>query len=189
MALKKSRRPASKTSLVNRSIDLCKSCSTALRWRKATPKTPHVLKDYGFPVKIVGAEVATCGKCRSEHAAIGRSDRFQRAVIEQVLAKPGPLSGDEIFFLRKSLRLTGANFAGLVGVSREHVSHIEQGRAPYLGTSADRLARLMIAAKSDPSLAVLKKLIKSLDHDIGTRSRRSEAKHHKYSVDLGARRK
>lgn len=188
MARNPSRRAASTTCLVHRRIDRCESCSGPLRWRKSTASRPHVVKDFGFALELVGADVAACGKCRNEHAAVGRSDRFQKTVLEMILAKPGPLTADEILFLRKSLGMTGGDFAGLVGVSREHVSHIEQGHAPNLGTAADRLARLVIAARTDPSLSLLKRLLKSLDHNIGTRSGRTEIKQHKYRVNLAVRR-
>lgn len=188
MARTKSRRPASTTCLIPRRVEQCERCSGPLRWRTSTASRPHLLKDYGFPLELVGAAVAACSKCRSEHAAVGRSERFQRCILEQVLAKPGPLTADEILFLRKSLGMTGGDFAGLVGVSREHVSHIEQGHAPNLGTAADRLARLVIAARTDPSLVLLKKLLKSLDHNIGTRSHRVESRTHRYSVNVASRR-
>lgn len=188
MVRKKSRRAASTTRLIARRTDRCEECDGTLRWRTSTATRPHLLRDFGFPLQVVGLTVAACGKCRSEHAAIGNTDRFRRSILEQILLKPGPLSSDEIIFVRKTLGMTGGNFAGLVGVSREHVSHIEQGHAPNLGTAADRLARLMIAAKTDPSLKLMKRLLTSLDENIGTRARRREARHDGYSLNVNSRR-
>lgn len=187
MTRKKSRRNAPKTNIIARRTDRCEECGGALRWRTSTTSKPHSFSDYGFPLQVLGLATASCPKCRSTHAAIGNVERFRHQILEQILRKPGPLSAEEIVFLRKTLRMTGGKFAGLVGVSREHVSHIEQGHAPNLGTAADRLARLMIATKTDPSLKLLKRLLDTLDENIGTRSRRKAVRHTGYRVNLASR--
>ena len=188
MTRKKSRRGAPKTIITSRRTQRCDQCDATLRWHTSTAATPHSLPDYGFPLAVTGLSTASCSHCRAAHAAVGNLRRFHEAVVEQILKKPGALSADEIVFLRKQLRLTGGKFACLVGVSREHVSHIEQGHAPSLGTAADRLARLMIAAKTDPSLRLLKRVMASLGEEIGTRSRRKAVRHVGYRVALGSRR-
>jgi len=184
MTKKKSRRNVPKTTIHARRTDVCDHCDGSLRWRTSTTAKPHAFADYVFPLQVVGLATASCGRCRAQHAVIGNVDRFRSAILEQILKKQGPLSADEIVFLRKTLKLTGGNFAGLVGVSREHVSHIEQGHAPNLGTAADRLARLMIAAKIDPGLKLMKRLLDSLDEHIGTRSRRKIVRSTGYRINM-----
>jgi DNA-binding transcriptional regulator YiaG len=188
MIKKKPRRLVPTTVLLPRRVDRCPQCEGGLRWRISTSSRPHPFRDFGFPVDIVGLPVAACSRCRNQLAAAGNPERFRRAILEQILVKPGPLSCDEIHFLRKTLDMTGGIFAGLVGVSREHISHIEQGHAPNLGTAADRLARLMIAAKTDPSLQLMKRLLGNLDENVGTRSKRKTTRHRGYRVTLGTRR-
>jgi len=183
-----SKRNAPKTLLLPRRTDRCEECESPLRWRTSTWANPHVLPDYGFTLKVAGLPTAVCGSCRTAHAAVGDAQRFRASILEQILQRPGALTADEIIFLRKHLRLTGGKFANLVGVSREHVSHIEQGHAPSLGTAADRLARLIIAAKSDPSYKLMKRILTSLDEDIGTRSRRKPVRHSGYKVAVGSKR-
>jgi DNA-binding transcriptional regulator YiaG len=187
MTRKKSRRGAPKTALLAKRVDRCEECDSPLRWRAASSANPFAFPDYGFPLKASGIQAATCSGCGKVHAAVGNLQRFREAVLEQMLQRPGALSADEIIFLRKLLKLTGGKFASLVGVSREHVSHIEQGHAPSLGTAADRLARLMIAAKCDPSLKLLKRILTSLDEDIGTRSRRKNVRNPGYKVTVPKR--
>jgi DNA-binding transcriptional regulator YiaG len=182
MTRKKSRRGAPKTVLVAKRTDRCEECDSPLRWRVATSTKPFSFPDYGFPLKATGVSVATCGSCGTTHVAVGNVQRFRESILEQILKRPGALTADEIIFLRKLLKLTGGKFASLVGVSREHVSHIEQGHAPSLGTAADRLARLMIAAKCDSTMKLLKRILTNLDEDIGTRSRRRNVKHTGYKV-------
>jgi DNA-binding transcriptional regulator YiaG len=169
-------------------VDRCEECDSPLRWKTSTRAKPHDLPDYGFAVKVSGMATATCSRCRTAHAVVPNVARLRESIVEQVLARPGALSADEIVFMRKHLKMTGGKFASLVGVSREHISHIEQGHAPSLGTAADRLARMMIAAKTDPSLKLLKKLMAQLDEDIGTRSRRKMVRHGAYRVTLPSRR-
>src|SRR5438128_8473746 len=152
MTKKKSRRNAPNMVIVPRRTDRCEECEAALRWKTSTASKPYAFSDYGFPLQVSGLSTAACSKCGTVHAAMGNPEKFRASVLEEILKKPGPLTANEIVFLRKTLGLTGGRFAGLVGVSREHVSHIEQGHAPNLGTAADRLARLMIASKIDPSL-------------------------------------
>ena len=60
----------------------------------------------------------------------------------------------------------------------------EQQRDDY---SADRLARLMIASKIDPSLVFMKRLLNQLDENIGTRSRRKVVRHSGYRVNVAGR--
>lgn len=187
MTRNKLRHARPRTTFLSRRVDTCEKCDAPLRWRVSTAAKPHGLPDYGFRLDIVGLANATCTRCRTSHAIVTSPTKLRDAVMEQILLRPGPLSADEIRYLRKQLGLTGGIFAGLVGVSREHVSHIEQGHAPNLGTAADRLARLVIASRLDPSLGLLKRMLKSLDENIGTRSRRKEVRHRGYKVKVGAR--
>ena len=187
MTRKKSRRGAPKTVLIAKRVDRCEECDAPLRWRAATSAKPFAFPDFGFPLRASGVQVATCSKCGKVHVAVGNVQKFRESVLEQILQRPGALTADEIIFLRKLLKLTGGKFASLVGVSREHVSHIEQGHAPSLGTAADRLARLMIAAKCDPTFKLMKRILTSLDEDIGTRSRRKNVKHTGYKVAVSKR--
>jgi DNA-binding transcriptional regulator YiaG len=187
MAKKKSRRSAPTTVIIPKRTDRCEECGAALRWRSSTAAKPYSFNDFGFPLQVASLSTATCSRCGTIHAAIANPDRFRQSVLEEILKKPGPLTANEIVFLRKTLRLTGGKFAGLVGVSREHVSHIEQGHAPNLGTAADRLARLMVASKLDPTLTFMKRLLNQLDENIGTRSRRKTVRHAGYRVNVAGR--
>lgn len=166
----------------------CTECGRALRWKKSTNARPHEFPDFGFRVAAGGASTATCTGCRTAHACVGSPEGFRRSIVEQVLRKPGALAPMEIRFVRKQLGLTGGQFATLIGVSREHVSHIERGHAPNLGTAPDRLARMIVASRIDPSLRLLKGLLSTLDDEIGTRARRKALRHSGYRVSVPARR-
>lgn len=166
----------------------CARCGASLRWRKGSAKKAQEVPGIGFRVVASGVSTATCSACQTPHAAVGNVAAFRRNVVEGILRKPGALAPGEIRFVRKYLGLTGGQFALLIGVSREHVSHIERGHAPNLGTAPDRLVRLVVAARVDPSLKLLKGLLADLDAEIGTRSKRKAVRHAGYRVAASSRR-
>lgn len=168
--------------------EACSRCGTELRWRKGSAKKAQEVPGIGFRVVASGVSTATCSACQTAHAAVGNVAAFRRTVVEGILSKPGALAPGEIRFIRKHLGLTGGQFAMLIGVSREHVSHIERGHAPNLGTAPDRLVRLVVAARVDPSLKLLKGLLADLDAEIGTRSKRKAVRHSGYRVAASSRR-
>jgi DNA-binding transcriptional regulator YiaG len=163
----------------------CISCVRRLEWKRSTETKPHLINLYGFNVQLAGVPIGTCRRCKIVHLDV-REEQLKRTILATVLAKAGPLTASEIKFTRKTLGLTGGQFANRVGVSREHVSHIEQGHTSDLGTSADRLTRLVAAIALDPSLILLRQLFNGLDENIGTRYRRKAAKPVVYKVKLTA---
>jgi DNA-binding transcriptional regulator YiaG len=75
---------------------------------------------------------------------IPRIEKLHRAIAEALARKPAPLIGEEIRYLRKFMGMSSEDFAGYMGVSREHVSRWESG-AKVMSPTADRLLRLLIA--------------------------------------------
>ena len=189
MSIKQSRSSIPRTTITPKATSDCEHCGTKLRWKTSTKASPHRLPDYGFALDVHGVAVASCKSCRAAHAAIPSIDRFHRAVLEQILTKPTPLASPEIRFLRKALGLTGGELAERIGVSREHVSHTERGRTASLGPAADRLARILVAARIDPKMGLLKQLLGGLDERIGTRRSGRPARAKAYSVSLAAKRR
>jgi transcriptional regulator with XRE-family HTH domain len=66
------------------------------------------------------------------------------ALAKMVLTKRGLLTGDELRFLRKELRMPSKDFAGLVGVTPEQYSRLENGAT--VTPTVDRLVRLLYVA-------------------------------------------
>lgn len=67
-----------------------------------------------------------------------------RAVAMAIIGKRQRLLSSEIRFLRKQLGLSGIGLAMHLGTTPESVSRWEHGRT-RMGTTADRLLRLMVA--------------------------------------------
>jgi len=74
---------------------------------------------------------------------------LHRVIAKTLVRKAGPLTGNELRFLRKNAGFQAQKFAALVGVDPAHLSRVENGKAKKLGVPADRLARVVVTAASD----------------------------------------
>jgi transcriptional regulator with XRE-family HTH domain len=68
---------------------------------------------------------------------------LHNVIALDIVNQPGPLSGEEIRFLRKYAGFPAQKFASLLGVSPEHLSRVENGHAAKLGDPTDRLVRAL----------------------------------------------
>jgi putative transcriptional regulator len=98
----------------------------------------------GFPVLLMGLRVHRCPECGEVDAAIPNIEGLHRALADGVIRKRARLSPPETRFLRKYLGLSGVDFAERIGVDPATVSKWENG-SQAMGTTADRLLRLMVA--------------------------------------------
>ena len=70
-----------------------------------------------------------------------------QVIAEALILKPSQLTGKEIRFLRKYIGFTGEQFGKKLGLTKEHVSRIENGKYP-VGTQTDRLIRFLVISAS-----------------------------------------
>jgi putative zinc finger/helix-turn-helix YgiT family protein len=105
---------------------------------------PYKYDESGLPnVTLANIEIRRCGKCGEELPAIPRVAELHKAIARALARRHAKLSGAEVRFLRKYLGHSGADFATLIGVTRETVSRWENDKEPIGGTS-DRLLRLLV---------------------------------------------
>lgn len=105
---------------------------------------PYKYDESGLPnITLANIEIRRCGHCGEELPAIPRIAELHKAIARTVVEREAKLSGAEVRFLRKYLGHSGADFAALIGVSRETVSRWENDKEPIGGTS-DRLLRLLV---------------------------------------------
>jgi putative zinc finger/helix-turn-helix YgiT family protein len=71
-----------------------------------------------------------CAECDKEMALLPDPDYFTQWLTERIVTKESRLVGDEVFFLRKALGLTGAKLAERLGFQRVEVSRWENDRNP-----------------------------------------------------------
>jgi putative zinc finger/helix-turn-helix YgiT family protein len=111
-------------------------------------------------VVLVGVEVRRCHSCGNHELVLPRVTELHRTIAFALARKHSRLSGSEIRYLRKYLGWSGVDFARYIGVDPSTVSNWENDKDP-IGTSSDRLLRLMVAHGSpveDYSLDELTKI-------------------------------
>jgi putative zinc finger/helix-turn-helix YgiT family protein len=103
----------------------------------------------GLPgVTLMDVEVSRCPQCGEYEVAIAQIDDLHKAIARAVIRKTSRLDAAEIRYLRKYLGWSGADFATHMGMTPETISRWETG-AEQVGSTADRLLRLMVATR-DP---------------------------------------
>lgn len=115
-----------------------------------------------FGIRVEGARLLRCKRCRAERIAIEDGAAFERAVVGAIARVRGPLSGAEVRYLRAAMGLSGVALARLLGVSASVLSRWENGHAS-IGPQSDRLLRTLAARETldaetlDALLAVAEK--------------------------------
>gem|GEM_PF-561253 len=109
------------------------------------PLTDHRLTNIEVDNVVVqsGLETVRCGECGAESLRIPAGSAMLRTIALALVRMPGRPSGSEIRYLRKSLALSGKDFARVMGVSPETVSRWENDK-DRISTTADRLLRLLV---------------------------------------------
>lgn len=120
----------------------CIQCKTP----DPTPRTEdHRYVEGGLPnVILLDMTFRRCAKCGHDAIIIPRLEGLHRAIALAVIRKHGRLTGAEVRYLRKTLDLTTADFARLIGVGPAKVSDWEIG-PPSIDPGYDRLLRLMVS--------------------------------------------
>ena len=122
----------------------CRDCQGEL----VTSRENHRYTASGLPnVVLVDVEIRRCRECGTAEVVIPRMEELFRTIALAVIKKPSRLSGAEVRFLRKQLGWSGADFAEHMGVDASTVSNWENDRSP-IGTTSDRLLRLMVVHKA-----------------------------------------
>jgi putative zinc finger/helix-turn-helix YgiT family protein len=140
---------------------MSKKCRTCGKAEMSTRAETYLYTESGLPnVVLVGVDVRRCAACGHHELVLPRVAELHRTIAHAVIHKPARLSGAEVRYLRKYLGWSGADFARHVGVDPSTVSNWENDKDP-IGTSSDRLLRLMVvhgAPVQDYSLEELTKI-------------------------------
>lgn len=115
----------------------CSSCGSPARvvrggYRFQESGLPHVL--------LVNIDIIQCTACGNEDPIIPHLNELMSVLALAVIKKPCPLNGQEVRFLRKYLKMTGEQFARHLGMTKFHVSKLENDADP-IGPQSDRLIR------------------------------------------------
>jgi len=91
-------------------------------------------------VLLLGIELIRCPRCKNVDPVIPFVNRLMQVLAAAVAGKPCKLTGDEVRYLRKYLKMTGEDFAAVLGTDKTTVSKWENNEQE-LGERADRLIR------------------------------------------------
>jgi transcriptional regulator with XRE-family HTH domain len=110
----------------------------------------YLFVESGLPnVTLHGVELLRCDKCGSLTPVLSKINKLMQVIAEALVLKPSQLTGKEIRFLRKYIGFTGEQFGKKLGLTKEHVSRIENEKHT-VGAQTDRLIRyLAISANSN----------------------------------------
>ena len=133
--------------IISATVRKCEYCSAEMEAKTATIEKPYPYLLSGVKdVFLVGIMVLSCPACGSESPIIPKMADLHRAIEITLMQKKESLRGDEIRFLRKNAGFAAQDFAALLGITPSHLSRIENGKTSKLGSSADRLARIVAKA-------------------------------------------
>jgi putative zinc finger/helix-turn-helix YgiT family protein len=111
-------------------------------------------------VIICDIEMIKCS-CGEESALIPGILAVHKAIANCLLEKETQLTGKEIRFLRKEMRLKGRDFANLVSIDNATLSRWENGKTKP-SVKADRLIRVLYAIKMKPAKELASITFKSI---------------------------
>jgi putative zinc finger/helix-turn-helix YgiT family protein len=118
-------------------------CRNHIVRKVATVDHPFLMTWSGLPnVYISGIRYEACQECGKVAGMFPAVAKLYEALVKVVAIKPSALSGEEIRFLRISVRKKAMDFAKVMGVSPEQVSRWEHGHNQP-EKAADKLIRVL----------------------------------------------
>ncbi len=92
---------------------------------KNTKTATFIFKGLGFPIKLINAPMR---KMIGEWVLDINFNKLQLVVLDCLLRKLAPLTGDELKFMRKFLNMSTTDFGKIAGVSHVAVVKWENGQ-------------------------------------------------------------
>lgn len=133
-------------------------CSNCGKEAKVSRGSYYFIESGLDNVVLQGIELIRCEACDTEDPIIPRINDLMRLLAVAIIGKPYRLRGEEIRFLRKYLRKTGAEMARLLHVTKTTISKWENDD-DQIGEQSDRLLRVYALALGEGLEAKLKEMI------------------------------
>ncbi len=92
---------------------------------ETTKRATFIFRGLGFPIKLINVPMR---KMVGEWTLDVNFNKFQLAVLDCLLHKPAPLTGDELRFIRKFLKMSTTDFGKIFGVTHVTVVKWESGQ-------------------------------------------------------------
>ena len=106
-------------------------------------RTDYQYKESGLTGVMLGKITAyKCPNCGEVYPIIPNIKRLNELVAQELINKKSLLTGNELVFLRKEMKVKAKDLAEMLGVTKVSVSRWENEREP-VGPACDRLIRLL----------------------------------------------
>ena len=116
-------------------------------------------------IRLVEVPMLVCARCgRAAQTRLEDMRELEKLVTNALVRKRGRLTASEFRWLRKRLRLKGAELARLMGVTPPTVSRWETGAAP-ISSFGDRLLRIIVAQQGAALLFDINDLAEIVDDE------------------------
>lgn len=113
-------------------------------------------------VVLRNVKLLKCQQCGSVTPMLSKINQLMRLITCALVLKRSELTGKEVRFLRKYIGFTGEQLGRKLGLTKEHISRMENDKHP-VGTQTERLVRY-VAMSADADLPCeLKQLFGLLD--------------------------
>jgi transcriptional regulator with XRE-family HTH domain len=122
-----------------RKVEKCETCGRRMR-RTTVDRYQYV--ESGLSNVYLHRIVQYVCECGEKVTGLPNVERLHDLIFAKVLMKGGPLTGDELRFLRKYMGVKGSEFAKMVKVDPTTLSKWENGM--NIGEQSDKLIRLAV---------------------------------------------
>jgi DNA-binding transcriptional regulator YiaG len=124
---------------------VCSNCGSEARVRIGV----YPFNESGLTgVTLKGIELIECEACQNVDPIIPDVNDLMRALAWHLTTQKYRLGGEDVRFLRKYLKMTGVEFARLLGADKSTLSKWENNEDP-IGTANERLIRSVVLTLGD----------------------------------------
>jgi putative zinc finger/helix-turn-helix YgiT family protein len=118
---------------------LCSKCEIEMK----KIKTDYEYTESGLQnVVLKGISAYECSKCKEVNPIISKVKEIHRIIAHKLLTKDSLLTGKEIVYLRKEMKIRAKDLAQILGVTKVTVSRWENGKE-RISPVCDRLIRFL----------------------------------------------
>jgi DNA-binding transcriptional regulator YiaG len=126
--------------------EICHNCGREYEVREASIEQPYHYTESGLPnIRLVGISVLSCAACAVESADIPDMDGLHNLIAKDIILTPLPMTGRELRFLRKEIRLKPKDFAEQLGVDPKTTNNWENSER--LNKQNDVAVRMLVATE------------------------------------------
>lgn len=119
-------------------------CAASATEYIATPEQPYHYVGSGLVnVYLVGVKYWVCEECNQQAAEIPALKNLLAAIGRTIVEKQSRLTGAQVRYLRKRLKLRQVDFAAMIGLTPQRLCTLESSDTLAFAEGRDKLVRLI----------------------------------------------